>query len=697
MAHICGDDGAVELGDHARQFVGTAGAGGDLGLQVGHILSDVARRMAARGEQGAGFGIPQAAGVDQQKVVDQDALVLDRLRRRRHRSGRRAADIGVMAPGGHEEGGCVVGLEEDRHDDGDVRKMRATVVGGVQHIGVTALHAPAVGRISARADDGANALAHRAQMDRDVRSIGDQGTGGVEDGTGEVQPLLDVDRIGRGPKRLAHLLSCRHEAAVEDLEHDRVGIRAQGGASRQGCHPGEDQVQGVVGGRAPAGLQYGRSGVLEDDGGPVDRGPGTEGVAAIDGGVVVSTRHPDEDARDGNRHACLAKAGRRRSSLIRCGHGFRLERFHDQGLVFGEEAEPLAVQRLERRLHSVGRAEGYGQRCIRAEEFDLGANQGRDHAVRKALGRQELACLGGKCVGPDGERRVAARREWRGHSGLADGPHIGKAHAPGREHAGVGVEHHPRHPQRVGHEAGVLAAGAAETVQHIAGDVIAALDRHRLDRLGHVLDSDGDEAFGQGFRCRLAACGETDVGSHGLEPVPHGPGIQRLVPVRAEDGWELVRPQLAQHDVAVCHRQRAPATIGGRARHGPGGLRPDPQARAVEATDRTAARGHCVNAQHRGAQPDAGHHRVRGPLIVAGEMRDVGRGAAHVEADNAVVARRARRLGHAHHAARRSGQDGVLAPERARRRQAAAGLHEKQRRSLAQIGPDPIDIGAQDR
>ena len=36
----------------------------------------------------------------------------------------------------------------------------------------------------------------------------------------------------------------------------------------------------------------------------------------------------------------------------------------------------------------------------------------------------------------------------------------------------------------------MLAARAAETIQHIFGDVIAARNRDRLDRLGHMRDCD---------------------------------------------------------------------------------------------------------------------------------------------------------------------------------------------------------------
>ena len=58
------------------------------------------------------------------------------------------------------------------------------------------------------------------------------------------------------------------------------------------------------------------------------------------------------------------------------------------------------------------------------------------------------------------------------------------------------MDQHLGHAERVGDEAGVLAAGAAEAVQRIAGHVVAALHRNLLDRVRHVLDRDLDEAVG---------------------------------------------------------------------------------------------------------------------------------------------------------------------------------------------------------
>src|SRR5690606_41577693 len=73
-------------------------------------------------------------------------------------------------------------------------------------------------------------------MDRHVWSIGYKSAVAVEDGTGEIQPFLYVDRMGGVLQRHPHLLGDGHEKVVEDLQHYGVGavlpglIRAEGNA-----------------------------------------------------------------------------------------------------------------------------------------------------------------------------------------------------------------------------------------------------------------------------------------------------------------------------------------------------------------------------------------------------------------------------------------------------------------------------------
>ena len=107
---------------------------------------------------------------------------------------------------------------------------------------------------------------------------------------------------------------------------------------------------------------------------------------------------------------------------------------------------------------------------------------------------------------------------------------------------------------------------------------------------------------------------------------------------------------------------------------------PTRKLRAVEAADRAAARGHGVDAHHRRAQPDARDLGDERALVLAGVVGDVGRRAAHVEADDAVEAGEPRHLDRADDAAGRARQDRVLALEPVRVGEAARALHELQPR-----------------
>ena len=93
----------------------------------------------------------------------------------------------------------------------------------------------------------------------------------------------------------------------------------------------------------------------------------------------------------------------------------------------------------------------------------------------------------------------------------------------------------------------------------------------------------------------------------------------------------------------------------------------------------------------------AGDEGLLDPVIgIAIKARHIGRGAAHVETDNAVMPGPFGRLGHADHAAGRSGQDRIAGMETVGRGQAAGRLHEEERRAV-QPAIDAADIVTQDR
>ena len=160
--------------------------------------------------------------------------------------------------------------------------------------------------------------------------------------------------------------------------------------------------------------------------------------------------------------------------------------------------------------------------------------------------------------------------------------------------------------------------------------------------------------------------------------VAHDLGVERLVLRWPEDLGEELRHELPDHHIGVGDGERSAAAIAGRPRIGAGGIRADAEARAVIKEDRSTARRDGMDQHHRRAHAHACDHALEGPLVHAVEMADIGRGAAHVEADDAGEAREPRRLHRADHAAGRARQNGVLALEQMRRGQPARGLHEEQ-------------------
>ncbi len=255
---------------------------------------------------------------------------------------------------------------------------------------------------------------------------------------------------------------------------------------------------------------------------------------------------------------------------------------------------------------------------------------------------------------------------------------VGEPHAVGRQQRRERVDQHLGHAQRVGDQAGVLAAGAAEAVERVAGHVVAALHRDLLDRVGHVLDRDLDEAVGDLFGLTAVADFLRQIG----EGVAHGVRVERQVLRRAENPREEIRDQFADHHIGVGDRQRAVAAVALRPGIGARRIRTDAKAGAVEMQDRAAAGGDGMNEHHRRAHAHAGDFGLEGALVFAVEMRDVRRCAAHVEADQPVEAGLVPGLRHADHAARGSRQDRVLALEQFGRGQAARRHHEHEADSV---------------
>ncbi len=212
------------------------------------------------------------------------------------------------------------------------------------------------------------------------------------------------------------------------------------------------------------------------------------------------------------------------------------------------------------------------------------------------------------------------------------------------------MDQHGRHAERVGDEAGMLAAGAAEAVERVARDVVAALHGNLLDRVRHVFDRDPDEAVGNLLRRAAVADFFRQFGEGCADCV----GIERLVLRRPKDFRKKIGDQLADHHVGVRNGKRPAAAVALRSRIGAGRIRADTKARAVEMQDRAAAGGHGMDQHHRRAHAHARDLGLERSLVLASKMRHVRRRAAHVEADEVREAGAASGLRHADDARGRS-------------------------------------------
>ena len=214
--------------DHLAELVHAALVRRDLGAQVGDVLRRVAGRVGVVGQRLHQRVLAEPSALDEAQVVDQHAFFFHGRRPRRHRARRRPADVGMMPARRDPEQDCLALEIEHRRAHGDVGQVRAAVVGRVQREHVARVNVAGV-----EANDRLDRAVHRAEMHRHMRRVGDQPPVAIEDRAGEVEPLLDVHRIGGVLQRHAHLLGDRHEEVVEDLQHHRVGLRAERGALRQ--------------------------------------------------------------------------------------------------------------------------------------------------------------------------------------------------------------------------------------------------------------------------------------------------------------------------------------------------------------------------------------------------------------------------------------------------------------------------------
>ena len=237
--------------------------------------------------------------------------------------------------------------------------------------------------------------------------VRDQHPVGIEDRAGEVQPLLDVDRVRGVLQRQAHLLGDRHEPVVEHLQHDRIAVGPDRGFAGEVHHPFHDEIAGRGHARAPAGLHHGGRGGLENDGGPVHDIARRERVAPQDRCFVLRAFEVDGDVRHRRRRPLAIDAtgcdGMR--YILHRPDGLHGGRLDDEGLLRHHESVAAPVGVLEAVLHLRRGARLDEVRRVGALVAHVGAAMDGDAFRRDALVHELRARFTGKRV-----QRLAERR-----------------------------------------------------------------------------------------------------------------------------------------------------------------------------------------------------------------------------------------------------------------------------------------------
>ncbi len=492
-----------------------------------------------------------------------------------------------------------------------------------------------------------------------------------------------------------------HEQVVEDLELDRIhrgGIDVYVVVAGHG--PTENQIT-AVGHRGPPFRLHHRGGRrLDDHGGTVDGVAGQQ-TTPIEERCLHSTALG---------HDLVAAEHRGIASRRRLGvggepfgaetsprsHRLGLDGLHNQLVFRGDESEPASVVGLECRRHPRHLSDRHEQSGVGSGVAHPHPSVGRDVVGFHPLSHHLVPAGLYQLLPPPIETGQHVVTERLVHRLLIEVTNVGHADSHGREHTGVGMQHHGLDTESISHQAGVLASGPAETDQRVVRCVVAPLDGDLLDGVGHVLHCDGKEAFGHRLRCLVPTGLGHHPSSQGVETLFDHCVVQGLVTIGPEHGGKEFGSESTQQDVAVGDGQRTAVSIAGRAWIGTGRVGTDPHSGAVEVENRTTTGGHGVNVDHGGPDPETGNLGLAGPFQLARKVGDIGGGAAHVEPDELPEAGGPSSGDHADHTSCRTREQGILASKPMSLGQTAIGLHEHQAPAAGlQRATHPIDVAAE--
>ncbi len=201
--------GQAVVGDHLPQPPFAGAVGGELGGEVPLALG----RSAHIGQQQAQQLTVELPAAHDLHRRDAQPLLED-LGGEGERARGHAADIGMVGAVGDEEGGALP-PEKDRRHQGDVGQVGPSAIGVVEKDRVA-------GREVRALQGRRHRQGHRSEMHRDVGGLGHHPPLPVEEGAGEVPPLLDVGGEGGAHQHRPHFLGEGDEAVLDHFQTDGV-------------------------------------------------------------------------------------------------------------------------------------------------------------------------------------------------------------------------------------------------------------------------------------------------------------------------------------------------------------------------------------------------------------------------------------------------------------------------------------------
>ena len=670
----------ADRGRETKEGVPAAHDRGQHRVEVGPVVVETARRIRPLHQEPFDTLPPHPSPLDQPGRGEHDPLLCQGLRVGRHRTRTDPADFRVVGPAGDVPEAPSV--EVNRRHQGDVRQVRAPERRMVGDDDVALPHPESF-------DQAANAQAHGAEMNGDMRCVDHQPALGVEQGAGKILPFLDVGRDRRPLQHRAHFLGDAPETTAHQLQFDGLGTDGRLVSTRPTRRAGLFQENASVSG-APGGPPWtddDHTVSLLDQQRPLERLPAA-GFPFVD----QSDLDPPavEETPPGLRRAPVS--GVLSHLPHRCGvtpapnddpgrHDFDLP-------AFRQVRENLPVPSFEPAGDLLRRTGFDLDHGVLPDVSDLDdPPNGIDAitvtaALRSLLGQFsprpifEFPQHGVETIGDFGQRAQDLP--------LGEPFQHRMSQTDGTEKTGVGRNQHTLDAQQIRHPAGVLPPGASEGDQREACGIDALANGDAADGVGHPLVGDLQQSFEQFLPAGNPPAVRTEVPGDLRQPF--------LGPGDVDRDRESFGRKPAEKDVDVGDRQGASRPVAGGTGPGPGAFGADDQPAVFDTADRAPAGGNGLDRQGRGAQFDPTDGVFENVGIVPVETGNVGARTSHVEGDDPIEARAAACRRGADNAARWPAEQTVLGAERPRPHQPPGAGHHVERRAP---GPKAFFDGAE--